>query len=352
VTDELAQLHALARSEDAETAYAAIEKLAQTGDRSRATIELLVDLMTSELSYQGDFSDPWAQIPEHHVSYAATEAIGTLGATDALIERIAAPSKPGDDKLLERGAQLGRPLFDLARILVTDGDARRARAAEPIVAQFAGELAVEEAVGIYLAVCDRERYAARPMPPILKQIWPHFATAAGRAAVAERWTHRELRAWIEGRIDRDPLAACMLLALLVAAPHDAISLATAMLVPLPPESRWIAVESMLRIDPERAGDILAADTDVWSWAERHAQRAPSTDLDLRLIVACGRSPKVVEALLRSRMFQVEPTKLIAILAGLGPRTSVWRDRLAHAAGERPDDDRARAAVARVLVALG
>lgn len=355
MTASLKELRALAQSADAQIACRAIEQLAQAGDRSPETAELLVDLMSTEHSYLSDWSDPWGDTPEYHVWFDAGAAIRTLGgaAVDALAERIVTPAKPGDEKLLERSAHIGRPLLDLARILVADGDARRSRAAEPIVAEFAGELSIDDALGIYLAICERDRGAGFPRSKVLDKIWPRFATPEGKSAIWNRWAHRELRAWIEGRSDDDPSSACALLALLVVLPDEAVPVAVALLRPLSEEGRWLALEAMLEIDLEQTGLILAADPEIWAWAEHKATRWYSTTLlEHRLILAVGASDKAMPALLRSRLFQNNTEELLPMFAALEDK-QVWRVRFLQViANWTRQEHTVIAAVQRVLHALG
>jgi len=348
---ELAKLRAQAQSQVGETASTAVYQLGESGDCSPETLELLVDLVSSDVEWEDDESIGFGIYPRYFLFTDACRAIEKLGgpAIDALIARILSPVKPGDEYLLGNSSRIGRPLFELARILITDGDAQRAGGAESVVLQFVGELALEEVVRIYLAVCDRYRDAPKWMPDILRKLWPRLRDARG--TIAEWWESRELRAWIEERIVRDPRVACMLLALLVVAPDQAMPVAAAILVPLSPEEREIAIESILAIDLERAGDIFEADPALWAWAESRAQDC-KTRRDLAMVVACGRSPKVVESFLHSDMLRFVPDVVIEVLGALGPRAGVWRDRLARATGARPvEDPQTRAAIERVIAAL-
>jgi hypothetical protein len=304
--DERAELHLLARSQEPEDVYAAAEALGR-GEADPATIQLLIDLATSDLSCRGEALTGYEDEPTRFVHEAAIAAIRQLGepATDALIDRILRPTSPADDKLLERAASVGRPLFDLARVLVTDGDATRSRAAEPIVAMYAYELELDEALTIYLAICDRERYAARALPQIFREIWPRLGTPEGRMAIAERWTARGLWSWIDDRIDREPLAACTLLALMLAGPPEAEPTIREMLAPMRDQARWIAVEGMLMVDAVRLGEVLAVDEALRQWAVDRALtmlRHSPRELELRMVIACSDEPRVVDALLRSRAF--------------------------------------------------
>ena len=304
--DERAELHLLARSQEPEDVYAAAEALGR-GEADPATIQLLIDLATSDLSFRGEALTEYEDAPTGFVHEAAIAAIRQLGepATDALIDRILRPTSPADDKLLERAASVGRPLFELARVLVTDGDAKRSRAAEAIVAQFPSSLEIDEAVNIYLAICDRERYAARPTPQILREIWPRLGTPEGKAVIAERWTARGLWSWIDDRIDREPLAACPLLALLIAGPPEAEPVIRELLEPMRDEARWIAIESMLMVDAVRLGEVLWVDERLRSWAVDRARsmvRHPLRELELRMVIACSDEPSVLDALLQSCNF--------------------------------------------------
>ena len=304
--DELAELHLLARSQDPTVAYDAVEALGKH-DAEPATIQLLIDLVTSELSFGGTEITPFERAPTRFVHEAAVAAIRQLGerAIDALIDRIVKPHGPADDCLLERSLPIGQPLFELARVLVTDGDARRSRAAEPIVARYAHELELDEVIAIYLAICERERYAARPLPQIFRELWPRLGTPEGRAEIANRWTARGLWTWIDERIDREPLAACMLLALVLVGPPEVAPVIRELLTPMRDQARWIAIEGMLMVDAVRLGEVLAVDEALRTWAAERAVKMlyySPRELELRMVIACSDEPQVFEALLQSRAF--------------------------------------------------
>lgn len=320
--DELDALHAQACGEDAERVYAAIEQLAKIEEPTAETIELVIDLMTSDLAFEAEFSDAFASVPKYTVAWLAAATVKQFGtrAIDALSVRITSPAKPGDGRLLERSAVIGKPLFDLARILITDGDVERSRAAEPIVARSVAKLEIGEAIGIYLAICDRERYAARAMPGILRKIWPRLGTPEGRAVIAERWTERGLWPWIDDRLDREPMAACTLLALLIAGPAAAEPVIRDLLAPMQDEARWIAIESMLVIDPVRMGEVFAGEPALHEWASGRTLRAlrfPARELEIRLAIACAASPNVVEALIASKAFTGK--RFLGLLSKIKPR---------------------------------
>jgi hypothetical protein len=71
-----------------------------------------------------------------------------------------------------------------------------------------------------------------------------------------------------------------------------------------------------------------------------------------MVIACGRSAKVVESFLHSGMLKFMPELVLEFLGSLGPRASVWRDRFERALAARPvEDPQTRAAIERVLAAL-
>jgi hypothetical protein len=348
--DELAELHILVRSDDARIAIDAAEKLGKLQVADPATIELLIDKMTGELHVE--WYDPHGKLVQRHLWSVAATALADIGgpAVDALIDRILSPRSELDDKLLERSAEIGRPLFELARVMVTDGDPKRARAAELIVAQFTRELTVAEVVGIYLAVTERERFAARPMPVLARALWPRFAEPAVRDEIAARWEERDLRAWIEGRLDRDPLSACMLYALLIAGPDDAHRILCNALAVFTYSQIQMTVESMLVIDPVRSGTVFAAVPKVLEWCQGMAQRTVASELDVRLMIACTDVTDALARFVGSYEFQHRNAHLVPVLESMDPQQArAWCRKLREAAIVR--GGAAVAALDRVLEAF-
>lgn len=349
---ELARLHALARGQDSKLAHEAIEELAARGADDAQTVELLIELLESEACHDSDLvkiGDAWAK---HHVRTAAVAAIRQIGgaAVEAVLARIATPSTPSDERLLVRARAIGRPLFDLARILVTDGDARRAREAEAIVAEFANELDGDEAVAIYLAVAERERLSLRPTW-VLQAIWSKLRTAEARAAIAERWEARGLREWIELRLDRDPQGACVLNALLIAGPEEAVPILQASLATFTTRARWTAIESMLMIDPLRTGAVLWGDASLKAWARQHLRRRLFGELELRFRIACGRDSSMFEVF-NQYDFRSSPHLVIEVMRTMSAEdAAAWRDRLRDTIDQYPGNIHAARTVQLVLEAF-
>ena len=140
---------------------------------------------------------------------------------------------------------------------------------------------------------------------ILRAIWPRLGTPEGKAVIAERWTARGLWNWIDDRIDREPLAACTLLALLIAGPPEAEPVIRDLLQPMHQQARWIAMESMLTVDPVRTGEVLWVEESLRAWAVAFSLallRCSPRELEQRMVIACSDDPEVLDALLRSRAF--------------------------------------------------
>ncbi len=153
---------------------------------------------------------------------------------------------------------------------------------------------------------------------------------------------------MEERIDREPLVACTLLALLIVGPPAADPVIRTVLDSLPDEGRWIAIESMLVIDPVRLGEVLVGEHAHHEWASGRALRAlrfPVGELELRLAIACAASPNVVEALITSKPFT--QLRFFALLAKIKPR--LLREALAGRVAAAPPS--IQAAIQRAILAM-